>query len=182
MNKTQTPSTFVKDSMARNCDPGFTGESRPDCDPGFAAQLTEPVNDPGFISEATPLDPRQAQGIQIHSDPHLDFSGLQRHFGTITESRDDMRLPMYDVDRLVFKRRRDNLQVTEAFIGGQHVATIYGLKKRNRVSELPVLRFGKFMIEFHDVPIPNVGGSDYWASHYEGAKQMIRTTLSIIPE
>lgn len=92
------------------------------------------------------------------------------------------KLPMFDVDRLVFKRRRDNLQVTEAFIGDRHVATIHGLKKRKLKSELPVLRFGNFAIEFHGVPIPDVEGSDYWASHYDGAKNMIRTTLSIIPE
>ena len=92
------------------------------------------------------------------------------------------KLPMFDIDKLLFKRRRDNLQITEAFIGEKHVATIYGLKKRKAVSQLPVLRFGNFVIEFHNVPIPEVEGSDFWSSHYAGAKDMVRTTLSVIPE
>lgn len=123
-----------------------------------------------------------------HQRPIAAFDPGTEAVATMTEdqvkilrAREDA-LPMFDVEQLVFKRRRDDLQVTEAFIGERHVATIYGLKKRKLKSDFPVMRFGNFVIEFHGVPIPSVEGSDFWASHYNGAKDMVRTTLSIIPE
>ena len=115
-------------------------------------------------------------------DPGTDAVAVRTEDKIRTSRIREDTLPMFDVDQLVFKRRRDDLQVTEAFIGDRHVATIYGLKKRKHKSEFPIMRFGNFVIEFHNVPIPSVEGSDFWASHYVGAKDMIRTTLSIIPE
>lgn len=86
--------------------------------------------------------------------------------------------PKYDISKLKFKRRREDLQITDALIDGQVVATIWGSKKRGK-TDFPVLRFAKFTITMID-QIPGVSDGEFWASHYEGAKDSIRKTLSII--
>ena len=135
-----------------------------------------------FIPGTMRLNEERLPKPVLAFDPGTDTIAVRTDDKVRTSRILEDTLPMFDVDHLVFKRRRDDLQVTEAFIGERHVATIYGLKKRKLKSEFPVMRFGNFVIEFHNVPIPEVEGSDFWASHYNGAKDMIRTTLSIIPE
>ena len=83
---------------------------------------------------------------------------------------------MSDKTKIVFKRTKENKQVTEAFIDGVKVGTIYGNKKGSSFR-----RDSAFKLHY-EVEFDHVGEVRFWSSNYEDSKTMIRQDMARLLE